>query len=170
MTLSRRASRASLVGGLRVASGSSSLGELVAFLLDMIYLTLPIGSAFQAVICWSSHTGSRPCARRTRLSSLAGGKVVAVGNHEELLATKTTTGASRLRARSRTTMTWYLAATRTASRQRCNVGGESGMPSDARGAKRSKLVGKLNPRSCTALPQLSTGGRKMLALAFAGSG
>ncbi len=38
-----------LVGGLRVASGSSSLGEFVAFLLYMTYLTLPIGSAFQAV-------------------------------------------------------------------------------------------------------------------------
>lgn len=38
-----------LIGGLRVAEGTTSLGELVAFLLYMTYLTLPIGAAFQAV-------------------------------------------------------------------------------------------------------------------------
>jgi ABC-type multidrug transport system fused ATPase/permease subunit len=38
-----------LVGGVRVASGSSSVGDLVAFLLYMVYLTVPIGSVFQAV-------------------------------------------------------------------------------------------------------------------------
>jgi ABC-type multidrug transport system fused ATPase/permease subunit len=38
-----------VVGGLRVASGAASLGELVAFMLYMTYLTVPIGNAFQAL-------------------------------------------------------------------------------------------------------------------------
>lgn len=38
-----------LIGGLRVANGSSSVAELVAFLLYMTYLTGPIGAVFQAV-------------------------------------------------------------------------------------------------------------------------
>ncbi len=38
-----------IVGGLRVAGGSSSLGDLIAFMLYMTYLTIPIGNAFQAM-------------------------------------------------------------------------------------------------------------------------
>lgn len=38
-----------LVGGMRVASGSASFAELVAFLLYMTYLAGPVGGVFQAV-------------------------------------------------------------------------------------------------------------------------
>jgi ABC-type multidrug transport system fused ATPase/permease subunit len=38
-----------LVGGLQVANGTSSVGELVAFLLYMLTLTMPIGALFQAM-------------------------------------------------------------------------------------------------------------------------
>ncbi|HEX2193087.1 MAG TPA: ABC transporter ATP-binding protein [Acidimicrobiales bacterium] len=38
-----------LVGGIRVANGTTSVGELVAFLLYLTYLVGPIGAAFQAV-------------------------------------------------------------------------------------------------------------------------
>jgi ABC-type multidrug transport system fused ATPase/permease subunit len=38
-----------LVGGIRVANGTISVAELVAFLLYLTYLTAPIGAAFQAV-------------------------------------------------------------------------------------------------------------------------
>jgi ABC-type multidrug transport system fused ATPase/permease subunit len=38
-----------VVGGIRVASGDASLGDLVAFMLYMTYLTVPIGNAFQAL-------------------------------------------------------------------------------------------------------------------------
>jgi ABC-type multidrug transport system fused ATPase/permease subunit len=38
-----------LVGGIRVANGTTSVAELVAFLLYLTYLTAPIGAAFQAV-------------------------------------------------------------------------------------------------------------------------
>jgi ABC-type multidrug transport system fused ATPase/permease subunit len=36
-------------GGLRVAYGASSVADLAAFLLYMVYLTGPVSSAFQAV-------------------------------------------------------------------------------------------------------------------------
>ena len=38
-----------IVGGLRVADGASSLGDLIAFMLYMTYLTVPIGNGFQAM-------------------------------------------------------------------------------------------------------------------------
>jgi ABC-type multidrug transport system fused ATPase/permease subunit len=38
-----------LVGGIRVASGTASVADLVAFLLYLTYLTVPIGAAFQAM-------------------------------------------------------------------------------------------------------------------------
>lgn len=38
-----------LVGGIRVADGTASVAELVAFLLYLAYLTAPIGAAFHAV-------------------------------------------------------------------------------------------------------------------------
>jgi ABC-type multidrug transport system fused ATPase/permease subunit len=38
-----------LVGGIRVANGSASIAELVAFVLYLTYLTGPIGAAFQAL-------------------------------------------------------------------------------------------------------------------------
>jgi ABC-type multidrug transport system fused ATPase/permease subunit len=47
-----------IVGGLRVAHGSSSLGDLVAFMLYMTYLTVPIGSAFQAMSAIQQGTGA----------------------------------------------------------------------------------------------------------------
>jgi ABC-type multidrug transport system fused ATPase/permease subunit len=47
-----------LIGGMRVASGTSSVAELVAFLLYMIYLTTPIGSVFQAVSAVQQGTGA----------------------------------------------------------------------------------------------------------------
>lgn len=47
-----------LIGGLRVASGTSSVGELVAFLLYMVYLAGPIGSVFQAVSAMEQGTGA----------------------------------------------------------------------------------------------------------------
>ena len=37
-----------LVGGARVASGASSIGELVAFLLYLLYLTVPVGALLEA--------------------------------------------------------------------------------------------------------------------------
>lgn len=47
-----------LIGGVRVANGTSSVAELVAFLLYMIYLTTPIGSVFQAVSAMHQGTGA----------------------------------------------------------------------------------------------------------------
>jgi ABC-type multidrug transport system fused ATPase/permease subunit len=47
-----------LIGGVRVASGTSSVAELVAFLLYMLYLTVPIGSVFQAVSAMLQGTGA----------------------------------------------------------------------------------------------------------------
>ena len=47
-----------IVGGLRVADGSSSLGDLVAFMLYMTYLTVPIGNAFQAMSAIQQGTGA----------------------------------------------------------------------------------------------------------------
>ncbi len=38
-----------LVGGLRAANGTASVGDLVAFLLYMTNLTMPIGAVFQAI-------------------------------------------------------------------------------------------------------------------------
>ncbi|MBW3610639.1 MAG: ABC transporter ATP-binding protein/permease [Actinobacteria bacterium] len=47
-----------LVGGLRVANGSSSVGDLVAFLLYMTYLSVPIASVFQAVSAVQQGSGA----------------------------------------------------------------------------------------------------------------
>jgi ABC-type multidrug transport system fused ATPase/permease subunit len=47
-----------LVGGVRVANGSSSIGDLVAFMLYMTYLTVPIGNAFQALSAIQQGTGA----------------------------------------------------------------------------------------------------------------
>lgn len=47
-----------LVGGLRVSSGESSVGDLVAFLLYMTYLAVPIASVFQAVSAVQQGTGA----------------------------------------------------------------------------------------------------------------
>jgi ABC-type multidrug transport system fused ATPase/permease subunit len=47
-----------LIGGFRVADGSSSLGELLAFLLYLMYLTVPIGTAFQALSAIQQGTGA----------------------------------------------------------------------------------------------------------------
>jgi ABC-type multidrug transport system fused ATPase/permease subunit len=47
-----------LIGGLRVANGSSSVAELVAFLLYMVYLTVPISSVFQAVSATQQGAGA----------------------------------------------------------------------------------------------------------------
>jgi ABC-type multidrug transport system fused ATPase/permease subunit len=47
-----------IVGGLRVADGTSSLGDLVAFMLYMTYLTVPIGNAFQALSAIQQGTGA----------------------------------------------------------------------------------------------------------------
>ena len=47
-----------LVGGLRVANGASSVGDLVAFLLYMTYLSVPIASVFQAVSAVQQGTGA----------------------------------------------------------------------------------------------------------------
>lgn len=47
-----------IVGGLRVADGTSSLGDLIAFMLYMSYLTVPIGNAFQAMSAIQQGTGA----------------------------------------------------------------------------------------------------------------
>jgi ABC-type multidrug transport system fused ATPase/permease subunit len=47
-----------IVGGLRVADGSSSLGDLIAFMLYMTYLSVPIGNAFQAMSAIQQGTGA----------------------------------------------------------------------------------------------------------------
>lgn len=47
-----------LIGGVRVAGGTSSVGELVAFLLYLVYLAVPIGSVFQAVSAMQQGTGA----------------------------------------------------------------------------------------------------------------
>ena len=47
-----------IVGGLRVADGTSSLGDLIAFMLYMTYLTVPIGNAFQAMSAIQQGTGA----------------------------------------------------------------------------------------------------------------
>jgi len=47
-----------LIGGVRVAQGTSSIAELVAFLLYMTYLTVPIGSAFLAASAIQQGTGA----------------------------------------------------------------------------------------------------------------
>ncbi len=47
-----------LVGGLRVASGTASVAELVAFLLYMVYLAAPVASVFQAASAIQQGTGA----------------------------------------------------------------------------------------------------------------
>jgi ABC-type multidrug transport system fused ATPase/permease subunit len=47
-----------LIGGVRVASGTSSVAELVAFLLYLTYLTGPISSVFQAATAIQQGTGA----------------------------------------------------------------------------------------------------------------
>jgi ABC-type multidrug transport system fused ATPase/permease subunit len=47
-----------LVGGVRVANGTSSVAELVAFLLYMTYLVGPIDSVFQAISAIQQGTGA----------------------------------------------------------------------------------------------------------------
>lgn len=47
-----------LVGGLRVASGESSLADLVAFLMYLTYLAMPIGSVFEAVVAVQEGSGA----------------------------------------------------------------------------------------------------------------
>ena len=47
-----------LVGGLRVADGTTSVAELVAFVLYITYLTGPVGSAFQAMSAIQQGAGS----------------------------------------------------------------------------------------------------------------
>jgi ABC-type multidrug transport system fused ATPase/permease subunit len=47
-----------LVGGVRVANGTASLGDLVAFMLYMTYLTVPISNAFQAISAIQQGTGA----------------------------------------------------------------------------------------------------------------
>ncbi len=106
-----------LIGGMRVASGGSSVADLVAFLLYMIYLTGPIGSVFQAVSVM--HQGAGAPVRINEVLALLPepdhptptgplviiahrfitvraadqivvldrGEVMAIGNHEELLET-----------------------------------------------------------------------------------
>jgi ABC-type multidrug transport system fused ATPase/permease subunit len=47
-----------LVGGLRTASGTNSIGDLVAFLLYMTNLTMPIGALFQGISTIQQGTGA----------------------------------------------------------------------------------------------------------------
>jgi ABC-type multidrug transport system fused ATPase/permease subunit len=47
-----------LIGGVRVATGTRSVGDLVAFMLYMTYLALPVGSLFQAVRATQQGTGA----------------------------------------------------------------------------------------------------------------
>jgi ABC-type multidrug transport system fused ATPase/permease subunit len=47
-----------VIGGVRVASGTSSVAELVAFLLYLNYLIVPIGSLFQAVSTLQQGSGA----------------------------------------------------------------------------------------------------------------
>ncbi|MGP3980307.1 ABC transporter ATP-binding protein [Streptomyces sp. KR80] len=47
-----------LVGGLRVAQGTTSVADLVAFLLYMTYLVVPIGSVFQAMSALQQGSGA----------------------------------------------------------------------------------------------------------------
>ncbi|MET7638580.1 ABC transporter ATP-binding protein [Streptomyces sp. NPDC005438] len=47
-----------LVGGLRVASGESSLADLVAFLMYLTYLAMPVGSVFEAVVAVQEGSGA----------------------------------------------------------------------------------------------------------------
>ncbi|WP_242902120.1 ABC transporter ATP-binding protein [Actinomadura terrae] len=47
-----------LVGGTRVAGGSGSVADLVAFLLYMLYLTAPLGSIFEAFSAVQQGTGA----------------------------------------------------------------------------------------------------------------
>jgi ABC-type multidrug transport system fused ATPase/permease subunit len=47
-----------LVGGMRVAAGTGSVADLVAFLLYMVYLTGPLGSIFEAVSIMQQGTGA----------------------------------------------------------------------------------------------------------------
>ncbi len=47
-----------LIGGVRVASGTASVADLVAFLLYMIYLAGPIASVFQAVSAMQQGSGA----------------------------------------------------------------------------------------------------------------
>jgi ABC-type multidrug transport system fused ATPase/permease subunit len=47
-----------VVGGVRVANGTASLGDLVAFMLYMTYLTIPISNAFQAISAVQQGTGA----------------------------------------------------------------------------------------------------------------
>lgn len=47
-----------LVGGVRVATGTIEVSDLVAFLLYMTYLVVPVGSLFQAVSAIQQGTGA----------------------------------------------------------------------------------------------------------------
>jgi ABC-type multidrug transport system fused ATPase/permease subunit len=47
-----------VVGGVRVANGTASLEDFVAFMLYMTYLTIPISNAFQAVSAVQQGTGA----------------------------------------------------------------------------------------------------------------
>ncbi|TDD88199.1 ABC transporter ATP-binding protein, partial [Actinomadura rubrisoli] len=47
-----------LVGGMRVADGTGSVADLVAFLLYMLYLTAPLGSIFEAFSAVQQGTGA----------------------------------------------------------------------------------------------------------------
>jgi ABC-type multidrug transport system fused ATPase/permease subunit len=47
-----------LIGGARVAGGASTVGELVAFMLYLTYLTTPVGAIFQAVTAVQQGAGA----------------------------------------------------------------------------------------------------------------
>jgi ABC-type multidrug transport system fused ATPase/permease subunit len=47
-----------LVGGVRVADGTSTIGDLVAFLLYMTYLVMPVNALFQAASVMQRGTGA----------------------------------------------------------------------------------------------------------------
>ncbi|MFD0688033.1 ABC transporter ATP-binding protein [Actinomadura fibrosa] len=47
-----------LIGGVRIAAGSGSVADLVAFLLYMLYLTAPLGALFEAVSAVQQGTGA----------------------------------------------------------------------------------------------------------------
>ncbi|MDP9386657.1 MAG: ABC transporter ATP-binding protein/permease [Actinomycetota bacterium] len=70
-----------VVGGLRVANGGSSVGDLVAFLLYMTYLAVPIGSVFQAVSALQQGTGALH-----RINQILGLPREADGDHASALA------------------------------------------------------------------------------------
>ena len=69
-----------VVGGIRVANGDASLGDLVAFMLYMTYLTVPIGNAFQALSAIQQGAGALQRVNDVLAlprESTAGGHVVA---------------------------------------------------------------------------------------------